>query len=80
VVGSGVLDDKTLIALYSLVLCGLLNSPFTDICPFLVLLVGVVLLGVGGLPSLVPVVGELLKEVRLDGGGLKEEELASPNN
>jgi hypothetical protein len=70
VVSSRVLDDQSLVALDALVLGGLLNSPLADVGPFLVLLVGSVLLSVGRLPSLVPVVGELLEEVGLQGGRL----------
>lgn len=71
-VSSGVLDNETLVALNSLVDDGLLDGPLADVGPFLTLLFGAgrVLLRVRGLPSLVPVVGELLKEVGLDGGGL----------
>ena len=73
VVGGGILDNKTLVALDALELERLLHRPFTDKRPLLVLLLvgaGEVLLGVGSLPALVPVVGELLDEVRLDGGRL----------
>lgn len=78
-VSSGVLDNETLIALHSLVDDGLLDGPLADVGPFLTLLVGAgrVLLRVRGLPSLVPVVGELLKEVGLDGGGLRDRVSAS---
>lgn len=79
VVSGGVLDDKTLVALNSLVLVGLLNSPLANVGPFLFLLslVGAasVLLGVRRLPSRLPVIGELLQEVRLDGGRLRNENL-----
>lgn len=72
-VSSGVLDDETLVALHSLEDGGLLDGPLPNIGPFLALLVGSgrALLRVRGLPSLLPVVGELLKEVGLDGGGLQ---------
>lgn len=74
VVSGSVLDDKPLIALDTLVLEGLLDRPFTNIGPFLLLLVlvggGGILLGVGRLPPCLPVIGELLKEVCLDGGRL----------
>lgn len=81
-VSGRVLHHQALIALDALVLEGLLHSPFADEGPFLfvVLLVGPsdVLLSVGSLPSLVPVVGELLEEVRLDSSGLrKKRELVS---
>ncbi|KAI6761764.1 hypothetical protein HG531_002317 [Fusarium graminearum] len=65
VVSGGVLDNKTLIAVNSLVLDRLLNGPLADVCPLL-LRAGRILLCVRGLPSLVPVVGELFKEVSLE--------------
>lgn len=70
-VSGRVLDNKTLVALHSLELERLLDSPFADVGPFLVL-VGTrgSLLRVGGLPSLLPVVRKLLKEVGLEGGRL----------
>jgi hypothetical protein len=74
-VGGGVLDNKTLIAVNSLVLDGLLNCPFADVCPLL-LGASCVLLRVRGLPSLVPVVGELFKEVSLEVGRLYSDMLA----
>lgn len=77
-VGGRVLDDETLITLDTLELVGLLNGPFTNVGPLLLLLLlraGQVLLGVGGLPSLLPVVGELLEEVGLDSGGLGDDTL-----
>jgi hypothetical protein len=64
-----VLDNKTFIALDALVLYGLFNGPLANISPFL-LGARCVLLRVRGLPSLVPVVGELLEEVGLDNGRL----------
>lgn len=73
-VGSRVFDNQALVALDALVLGGLLDGPFTDICPLLLLvLVGArqVLLGVGRLPALLPVVGELLEEIGLDCGRLQ---------
>jgi hypothetical protein len=66
-VSSRVLDNKTLITIDSLVLNGLLDGPLANVCPFL-LRAGCVLLCVRGLPSLVPIVGELLKEVGLKCG------------
>ena len=68
-VSSRVLKNKTLITLHSLVDLGLFNGPFTNVCPLL-LVGGGVLLGVGRLPSLLPVIGELLEEVGLEGGRL----------
>jgi hypothetical protein len=65
----GVLDDKTLVAFHALVDMRLLDSPFSNICPFLIFLAGAlgVLLGMGWLPSRLPIVGELLDKVTLDG-------------
>lgn len=67
VVSGCVLNNQTLITLHTLEDGRLLNSPFSNICPFLVF-VGIlgVLLGVRWLPSLFPVVCELLDEVTLD--------------
>ncbi|GKT83306.1 hypothetical protein Ct61P_01156 [Colletotrichum tofieldiae] len=65
VVSSRVLDNKTLVALDALVDGGLLNSPFADVGPFLIVLG--VFLGVGRAPASLPVVGELLKEGGLEG-------------
>lgn len=72
VVGSGVLDNKTLIAHHTLVDFGLLNSPLADVRPLLLGVLGTlhILLRVGRLPSLLPVVGELLKEGSLEFCGL----------
>lgn len=72
VVSGGVLDNKTLVALHSLVDGRLLDGPLADVGPLLV--VAGVLLGVGRLPSGLPVVGELLKEGSLEGGGLLRQE------
>jgi hypothetical protein len=68
--GGGVLDDKTLVALHALVDGGLLNRPLADVRPFLVGTLGV-LLGVRGLPPLLPVIGELLEEGALELAGLQ---------
>jgi hypothetical protein len=69
VVGSRVLDDQALVLLDALEHRGLFYGPLADICP---LLLGglVVLLGVRFLPSLVPVIGELLEERGLQLRGL----------
>jgi hypothetical protein len=66
-----VLDDKTLVALHALVDMWLFYSPFSNISPFLIL-VGTlcVLLGMGWLPSCLPVICELLKEIGLELGRL----------
>lgn len=65
---SGVLDNKTLVALHALVDGGLFDSPLANVGPFL--LACVTLLGVGGLPPLLPVISELLEEGSLQLGGL----------
>ena len=68
----GILDDKTLVAFHALVDMRLLDSPFSNICPFLIFFGGAlgVLLGMGWLPSGLPIVGELLDKVTLDGSRL----------
>lgn len=70
----GVLDHKALIALNALEDGRLLYGPLSNVGPLLVLLLGArgVLLGGGGLPAGIPAVGELLKEVGLDGGRLRK--------
>ena len=67
-VSSSILDDESFVALHTLEHSWLLDSPFTNVCPFLVFLLRAlgVLLGVRWLPSLFPVVCELLDEVTLD--------------
>jgi hypothetical protein len=75
VVSGRVLDNKTLIAINSLVLDRLLNSPLADVCPFL-LGARCVLLRMRGFPALVPVVGKLLKEISLEVSRLCGEALA----
>ena len=67
VVGSLVLEDETLIAVDALEDDGLLDVPVADVLPFFLC---VLLLRVRWLPSRVPVVGELLEEWCLKGGGL----------
>lgn len=67
--GSGILDDKALVALDALVDGGLLNRPLSNISPLLFSTLGV-LLCVRWLPSLFPVVGKLLEEWCLELGGL----------
>ena len=68
-VSSGVLDNKTLLALHALDDGGLLNSPLANVGPLLFGTSGV-LLGVGRLPSSLPVVCELLEEGSLEAGRL----------
>jgi hypothetical protein len=68
---SGVLDDKALITLHALEGMRLLHSPFSNICPLLILVGALsILLSMGWLPSGLPIVCELLEEVRFDGGRL----------
>lgn len=72
VVSSSVLDNKTLVALNALEDGGFFNGPLADVGPLLVLLLAIrLLLGVRGLPAGLPVIGELFKEVGLDGGRLQ---------
>ena len=64
-VSSLVLDDETLVALNALQDGGLLDGPVADVCPLLI--VGLdVLLCVRGLPSVLPVICELLEERSLE--------------
>ncbi|KAH9809187.1 hypothetical protein Tdes44962_MAKER06215 [Teratosphaeria destructans] len=65
--GSLVLEHETLVAVDAAEDGGLLDTPGADVLP---LLLGVLLLGVAGLPSAVPAVGELLEEGGFEGGGL----------
>lgn len=67
VMGSWVLDNKTLISLHTLKDVGFFYGPFSNIRPFFLFLVGTlgILFGVGWLPSCLPVIGELLKELGL---------------
>jgi hypothetical protein len=69
VVSSLVLDDQSLVALHALQNRGLLNGPCADVCPLLVIGLDI-LLRVRRLPSVLPVVCELLEERRLELGGL----------
>jgi hypothetical protein len=77
-VSSGVLDNKTLVTFHSLEDMRLLYSPLSNICPFLILLARAfcVLLGMGRLPSGLPVICELLDEVGFYGGRLLQGRLA----
>ena len=72
VVSRGILDDKTFVAGHALVDVWLFHCPLADIGPLFLAILGV-LLGVGWLPSLLPVVGELLEEGRLELGRLGGE-------
>lgn len=71
-VSGRVLHNETLVALHALVNGGLLDGPLADVSPLLI--VAGVLLGVGRLPSGLPVIGELLKEGSLECGGLLEKD------
>ena len=75
VVSGGVLDNKTLIALDTFDLERLLDRPLADVSPFLRVFVGAghVLLRMGRLPPGLPVIGELLEEIGLNGGGLQKQ-------
>jgi hypothetical protein len=64
-----VLDNQSLVALHALEYRRLLDGPSTNVCPLLI--VGLdILLCVRGLPSGLPVVGELLEERCLEFCGL----------
>jgi len=72
--GGGVLDDKTLVALHALVDSRLFYRPLANVGPLLIFLgASCVLLGVRRLPPLLPVVGELLKKRSLELGRLEQE-------
>jgi len=68
-VSSLVLQHETFVALQTLENKRFLNLPCTNVCPLLLVRLGV-LLGVGSLPSCLPVVGELLEERGIDVAGL----------
>lgn len=73
----GILDNKTFVALHALVYMRLLYSPLSNVCPFLIFVRTLcVLLGVRRLPSCLPIVCELLEEVRLELGRLRRKKLA----
>ena len=67
-VSGSVLHDQTGIALHALVNRRLLDSPLADVGPLFIALN--VLLGMRGLPPLVPALGELLEEWSFELGGL----------
>jgi len=70
VVGSLVLDQKTLVADHTVENSWLLDSPVADVCPLLsVLFLVILLLCVRGFPSRLPIVCELFKEGTLEFGG-----------
>jgi hypothetical protein len=72
-----VLDHKTFVTLHALEDMRLLYSPFSNICPFLILLSRAlgILLSMRWLPSGLPIICELFKEVGFDGGRLLQAKL-----
>jgi hypothetical protein len=77
--GRGILNHKTLITLHSLVYIWLLYSPLANICPLLIIIRALgVLLGMRRLPSLLPVICELLNEVCLESGRLQKSQNKFP--
>lgn len=73
VVSSRILDNKTSVAFHTLEDMWLLDSPLANVCPLLILLGTLhVLLCMGWLPSLLPIIRELLEEVCLDVGWLSQ--------
>jgi hypothetical protein len=72
-VSSCILNYQALITFHSLEDMWLLDSPLSNVCPFLVLIGAFgVLLSVRWLPAAFPVLAKLLNEVTLDGGRLGE--------
>jgi hypothetical protein len=69
VVSSRILDNKTLVTLDTLEDGRLLDGPLANVGPILIGF-GVLLLGVRGSPTFLPVISELLKERSFEGGGL----------
>ena len=68
---SCVLDHKALVAMHALIDMGFFYSPFSNICPLLILVGALsIFLGMGWLPSGLPIVCKLLKEVGFDGSRL----------
>ena len=70
--GSGILDDETLVAFNAGEDGRLLDSPGTNVGPILVGL-GISLFGVRRGPSRLPVIGELLEEGSFDGRRLEQQ-------
>jgi hypothetical protein len=70
-VSCDVLDNQTLVANHAVEHGRFLDSPFTDVGPILLRL-GVLLLGVRGSPSRVPIGSELLEEGSFNGSRLIE--------
>jgi hypothetical protein len=69
--GGRVLDDKTFVPVHTRVDCWLLYGPLSDVGPVLVTL-GILFLGVGNLPSCLPVISELFEEGGFESGRLQE--------
>ena len=68
----GVLDNKPLVTFHALEDMGFFYSPFSNVCPFLILVRALgVLLGVRWLPSCLPTICELLDEIGFNGGRLE---------
>ena len=67
--GSWVLHDQTLITSNAWQDGRLFNRPLANVCPIFIAL-GVLLLGVRGLPSRIPVFGKLFEEGSFEVGGL----------
>lgn len=61
-VGRPVLHDEALVAHDSGEDGGLFDGPCANVCPLLIVFLGILLLGRGSLPSRLPVVGELFEE------------------
>lgn len=77
-VSGSVLDDQALITFHALEDMRLLDGPLSNVCPFLFFVGALrVLLGMGCLPTGVPVIGELLEEIGLYLGGLSTWQSAS---
>ena len=68
----GILDDKSLVTFHAFENMGLFYSPFSNVCPFFILVRALgVLLGVGWFPSCIPTICELLDEIGFNGGRLE---------
>lgn len=61
----GVQLTQSLVALNTLEYSGLLDGPLSDVCPLFLRGLVILLLRVADLPPAVPIIGELLKEWRL---------------
>lgn len=79
VVSGLVLDDQTVVSLNALENGRLLNGPGTDVSPFFLAVLDVLLSG-RWLPPRFPVVGELFQEGSFQGSGLRARELVNQLN